>query len=136
MLVLEGGHVFKDPETKQPLTQRINQADVEPTLKWLENILNIDLVNNTIGTTGKKPTSGDLDIAVDSEEYSKEEVIASLARWVDENISDANLKDYIAKTGIEVHFKTPINGDAANGYVQTDLMFGDAELINSGDSTE
>jgi len=129
MLILEGGHVFKDPETKQPLTQRINQADVEPTLKWLENILDIDLVNNTIGTTGKKPTSGDLDIAVDSEEYSKEEVIASLARWVDENIPDANLKDYIAKTGIEVHFKTPINGNAANGYVQTDLMFGDAEYM-------
>jgi hypothetical protein len=31
----------------------------------------------------------------------------------------------IKKTGDSVHFKTPINGEAKNGYVQTDFMFGD-----------
>jgi len=128
MLLTEGGNVFKSTDGK-PLTQRINQADVIPTIKWLENILDIDLVDNTLGTTGKNPTSGDLDIAVDVDEHAKEEVYKDLVLWVSQNIPDANIRDYVAKTGIEVHFRTPINGDPVNGYVQTDLMFGDPEFM-------
>jgi hypothetical protein len=128
MLILEGGNVFKSKDGK-PLTQRINQADVAPTIKWIENILGIDLLNNTLGTTGKNPTSGDLDIAVDVEENPKEEVYKELVLWVSQNIPDANVREYVAKTGIEVHFRTPINGNPANGYVQTDLMFGEPEFM-------
>jgi len=128
MLLLEGGNVFKSKDGK-PLTQRINQADVTPTIRWLENILGIDLLDNTLGTTGKNPTSGDLDIAVNQEENSKEEVYNELVLWVSKNIPDANIREYVAKTGIEVHFRTPINGNPANGYVQTDLMFGDPEFM-------
>ncbi len=128
MLILEGGNVFKSQDGKA-LTQRINQADVAPTIKWLENILDIDLLNNTLGTTGKNPTSGDLDIAVDSEENLKEDVYRELVLWVSQNIPDVNIREYVAKTGIEVHFRTPINGNPANGYVQTDLMFGDPEFM-------
>lgn len=128
MLLTEGGNVFKSKDGK-PLTQRINQADVIPTLKWLESILDIDLVNNTIGTTGKNPTSGDLDIAVDAEENNKEQVYNELLIWVSKNIPDANMREYVAKTGIEVHFRTPIKGNPENGYVQTDLMFGDPEFM-------
>ena len=29
MILNEGGNIFKDPETKEPVTQRINQADVD-----------------------------------------------------------------------------------------------------------
>lgn len=128
MLLTEGGNVFKGKDGKL-LTQRINQTDVAPTIKWLENILGIDLLNNTLGTTGKNPTSGDLDIAVDQEENSKEEVYRELVLWVNQNIPDANIREYVAKTGIEVHFRTPINGNPSNGYVQTDLMFGDPEFM-------
>jgi len=128
MLILEGGNVFKSKDGK-PLTQRINQSDVAPTIKWLEDILGIDLLSNTLGTTGKNPTSGDLDIAVDSEENSKEEVYNELILWVSQNIPNANIREYVAKTGIEVHFRTPINGNPENGYVQTDLMFGDPEFM-------
>jgi len=38
MIILEGGNVFKD-ETGTPLTQRINLADVKPTVQQLENLL-------------------------------------------------------------------------------------------------
>jgi hypothetical protein len=31
----------------------------------------------------------------------------------------------VRKSGISVHFKTPIQGDSKKGYVQTDFMFGD-----------
>ena len=33
MILKEGGNIFKDPETKEPLTQRINKEDVIPTLQ-------------------------------------------------------------------------------------------------------
>jgi Family of unknown function (DUF6267)/Cytidylyltransferase-like len=128
MLLTEGGNIFKSKDG-QPLTQRINQADVIPTLKWLESILDIDLVNNTIGTTGKNPTSGDLDISVDETEVPKDQVYNELLIWVSKNIPDANPREYVAKTGIEVHFRTPIKGDPSNGYVQTDLMFGDPQFM-------
>jgi len=35
MQINEGGNVFKDAQG-QPLTQRINKADVPATIKWIE----------------------------------------------------------------------------------------------------
>ena len=60
-----GGNVFKNQD-QQITTQRINQTDVKPTLQWLEQLTGLDLINNTLGTTGLKPTSGDMDVAVDA----------------------------------------------------------------------
>ena len=117
----EGGNVFKDQDNRI-LTQRINQTDVKTTLAWLEHMLpGLDLQNNTLGSTGLKPTSGDLDIAVDSNQVSKDQLAAELTRWA----TSQGLKpaDYVKKTGSSVHFKTPINGRPDLGYVQTDFMF-------------
>jgi len=121
--LLEGGNIFKDVE-KNPLTKRIDRADVDPTIKWLEGILDISLIDNKLGTTGKKPTSGDLDLAVDESEHSKEEVYAKLKIWAKQNHPEDKLRSWVAKSGISVHLRTPINGDDSQGFVQTDLMFG------------
>ena len=121
MILKEGGNVFKDMKG-QILTQRINQTDVKPTLAWLDLMLpGLDLQNNTLGSTGKKPTSGDLDVAVDANQVSKEQLITRLTQWA----TSHGLKpdEYIKKSGINVHFKTPINGNPKLGYVQTDFMF-------------
>jgi len=126
-IIKEGGNIFKD-ENKVPVTTRINKADVDPTLKWLEKIVKLDLVNNKLGTTGKSSSSGDLDIAVDETKTSKEEVIERLTAWTTKQGETA--KDWIRKSGINVHFKTPILGDPKNGYVQTDLMFGDPKWMS------
>jgi len=119
-LLKEGGNVFKNGDG-QALTQRINQTDVKPTLNWLEQMLDIDLQNNTLGSTGLKPTSGDLDVAVDINEISPEQLAAELTQWC----TSHNLKpnEYVKKAGTNIHFKTPINGNPNNGYVQTDFMF-------------
>ena len=69
----EGGNVFKSSEGGSA-TIRIKRDDVDPTLEWLEGILGIDLVNRKLGTTGKKETSGDLDIAIDENAVTKEEL--------------------------------------------------------------
>ena len=121
MILKEGGNVFKDMKG-QILTQRINQTDVAPTLAWLDMMLpGLDLQNNTLGSTGKKPTSGDLDLAVDASQVSKEQLANRLTQWA----TSHGLKpdEYVKKSGISVHFKTPINGNPNSGYVQTDFMF-------------
>jgi hypothetical protein len=119
-MLSEGGNVFKDADGV-PVTQRINREDVKPTLAWLERLLpGLDIQNNTLGSTGIKDTSGDLDIAVDANQVTKQQLEAQLARWATAQGQDP--RDWVRKSGTAVHFKTPIAGDAGNGFVQTDFM--------------
>ena len=140
MILKEGGNVFKDPETKQPVTQRIRRDDVDTTLAWVEKITGLPHRDFKLGSTGKKATSGDLDVAVDQNQVSKDELVAKLLAWKEKNHPDDADRQWVAKSGTNVHFKTPINGNPENGYVQTDLMFGDPKwmkfaLKGSGDDT-
>lgn len=116
--LLEGGNIFKTP-SGESLTQRIQRDDVPATIKWIESKTNISFpVETWLGTTGRKSSSGDLDLAVDETNTTKEDLIkVLLAAGVD-------AKD-IKKSGDSVHIKTPIAGDPNNGFVQADLMFGD-----------
>lgn len=119
--MFEGGNVFKDDQGRA-LTQRIRQTDVKSTLSWLEELLpGLDLKNNTLGSTGVKETSGDLDIAVNAAELTKEQLVAQLTRWTQSQ--GFKPTEWIKKTGNQVHFKTPINGNPDQGFVQTDFMF-------------
>ena len=114
-LILEGGNVFK-----QHPTQRINLADIGPTIDFLSKIVGTNLMKNLLGSTGKRESSGDLDIAINSNKMSKVELYDILANWCMER--NLNPKDYIAKSGISVHFRTPIN-NKDDEFVQTDFMF-------------
>ena len=118
--LLEGGNVFKDKQGN-PLTQRINQADVPATVNYIENILGIQFPQDRwLGSTGRKPTSGDLDLAVDLGEIDKDQLAAALQKIVTSQNLDP--REWVVKKG-EVHFRTPIAGDPNKGYVQTDFMF-------------
>jgi hypothetical protein len=120
MYLKEGGNVFKDAQG-QPLTQRINQADVAATIDYIQSIVGLDFPpERWLGSTGRKPTSGDLDLGVDLNEVTKDELANRLTQFVQNQ--DLDPKDWVRKSG-EVHFKTPIAGDPNNGYVQTDFMF-------------
>jgi hypothetical protein len=118
--LFEGGNVFKDPKGG-PATERISRENVVPTIQWLEQLTGLNLQDNMLGTTGKKETSGDLDLSVDAGKISKEVLIQQL---LNQGIPSADIK----KSGDSVHLKTPILGDATNGYVQTDFMFGEPEF--------
>jgi hypothetical protein len=120
-LIREGGNVFKD-KSGESETQRINKSDVVPTIQWLEKITGLKLVDNMLGTTGKKDTSGDLDIVVDSSKLTKEDLVNILTKAGYD-------KSYIKKSGDSVHFKTAISGDPKNGFVQTDFMFGEPDWM-------
>jgi len=114
----EGGNIFKATDGAS-LTQRINRGDVPVTIQWIESVTGISFPEESwLGTTGRKSTSGDLDLAVDESKITKEELVKILlAKGVD-------AKD-IKKSGDSVHVKSPIAGDPKNGFVQADLMFGD-----------
>lgn len=130
MNIFEGGNVFKD-KMGVPLTQRIRQDDIPGTIQWLEAVTGLDLSSeedpNTgyplkwLGSTGKKADSGDLDLAVDLNEIDKPTLKAKLDQFVTQHGQDP--RDFVRLSGEAVHFKTPILGDADNGFVQTDFMF-------------
>ena len=127
--LLEGGNVFKDAEGN-PLTGRINQSDVPATVAWLEQLTGLDFTTDIdpdtkkprrwLGSTGKAPTSGDLDLAVDANEMSKDQLAAKLTQWI---VGHKLPPDEWIKKGGEVHLRTPIQGRPDLGYVQTDFMF-------------
>lgn len=129
-VIKEGGNVFKDQNGK-PLTQRIAQANVMPTVEWLESITGLDLTSEKdprdnmpvkwLGSTGRKADSGDLDLSVDAAEMNKDQLVAVLTAWADKQGVQA--QKYIKKTGSAVHFLSAIGGNPANGFVQTDFMF-------------
>jgi hypothetical protein len=136
MKLLEGGNVFKD-DKKVPVTQRINRKDVPTTVTWLEQITGLNLKNELLGSTGVTPTSGDIDLALDARAITKDAVIGVLTKWCQsQGIPDnqiinskakgkepAHLDRWIDATGIEVHFRCPINGDPNQGFVQVDFNF-------------
>ena len=119
-MITEGGNVFKD-EQGDPLTQRINLADIRPTVAWLETITDLPLLDNMLGSTGLKPTSGDLDLAIDSNRVNKEEFFNRLTAMVQQRGEDP--RNWVRKSGTAVHLLTPIGGRAGRGFVQTDFMF-------------
>jgi len=120
MFIKEGGNVFKDADGAI-LTTRINQTDVKPTVQWLEQLTGLPLMDNMLGSTGQKPTSGDLDLAVDPKTISKQELEAKLTKWAESHGFDP--REWIRKSGISLHFKAPITGREDRGYIQTDFMF-------------
>ena len=119
-MLSEGGNVFRTAQG-EPRTQRINQADVAATVNWLERVTGLDLKSNLLGSTGLKPTSGDLDVGVDSTKVSKDELFSLLSDYVTQNGQDP--RDWVRRSGVSVHFLTPISGRANTGFVQTDFMF-------------
>lgn len=130
MILLEGGNVFKTAEGESA-TVRIARENVVPTVQWLEKLTGLNLVDNMLGSTGRKETSGDLDLGIDVSKISKDVLIQQL-------LNKGIQRDDIKKSGDSVHLKTPILGDKSNGYVQTDFMFGDPTFqkfaLNTGES--
>ena len=130
MILKEGGNVFKD-SAGQALTRRIKQGEIPPTINWLEQITGLDFTEEKherdnlpvkwLGSTGRKVDSGDLDLSVDANEISKDQLVAKLVNWCKQvGVDPAR---YIKKTGSAVHFFTAIDGNPKNGFAQTDFMF-------------
>jgi len=142
MILSEGGNVFKTEPEKELIATRIATPDVDPTIKWIEKVVGFEIdEQDLLGTTGKKNhpsgkfelnSSGDLDLNIDENEVSKQDIINKLTVWCkSQGIADADIMNkgrskqdgWIHNAGDQVHFRTPIKGNANNGFVQTDFMF-------------
>ncbi len=111
VLLQEGGNIFSD--------RRINKNEIIPTIKSLEELTGLSLLNNTLGSTGKKESSGDIDLVIDSNKVNKDEFIKNL-------VSKGVDPSFLKKTGIEVAYKAPIidsTGNKTGDYIQVDFMF-------------
>lgn len=108
-----GGKVFK--------TQDIKSGSIPATINYLSKITGIsfdDLRNNTLGSAGKTSTSGDIDLAVDSNKTKVDDLYSKLKGKLG---SDENV---IISKGLNIiHAKVPVEGNADKGYVQVDFMF-------------
>lgn len=123
-LLNEGGNIFKNKDG--PLTRRILKNEVPPTIKYLEfnGVTGLKFPKERwLGSTGRKESSGDLDLLVDASEISKEELFNRLVNWCKRN--KENPADFVRKSGISVHFRCPISGSSHLGFVQVDFMFSD-----------
>jgi hypothetical protein len=149
IILKEGGNIFKTPEG--PITQRIATSDVKSTINWLNKTFGFKFVDeDMLGTTGKKNkpdgsfeenSSGDIDLNVDIRELPKEEIIKKLTAWCQkQGIEDLDIMNkgrtktdgWVANAGLQVHFRTPINGNPKNGFVQTDFMLTDDPDLQRG----
>lgn len=119
-MITEGGQVFKTPEGLAK-TRRIHMSELPSTLEWLSHITDLPVADNLLGSVGKKITHGDIDVAVDENEISKDQLVQKLSSWAKSEGHEA--RDHVKKSGVSVHFLTPIEGDPDQGWAQTDFMF-------------
>lgn len=111
-LLKEGGNIFQG-------TRRIKKEEIFATLEKLQDVFKIPFVDNRLGSTGKAPDSGDIDVVVDSNLISKEE-------FKNRAVEIFKDKSSVKLTGISVHIKTPIwnpAGVRTEDYAQLDVMF-------------
>jgi hypothetical protein len=118
LLLSEGGNIFSDV--------RINRSEVVPTVKSLEKLTGMSLLDSMLGSTGKADTSGDIDLVVDENKVNKDSFIKDLVS------KGIDLKD-LKKTGIEVAYRAPIidnQGNKTGNHIQVDFMFhGDPDYL-------
>ena len=116
-----GGKAFEG------VTQRIQKMDIEPTVKWLMNrwedsyLQPEPFMDRLLGSAGKNEDSGDIDLNLRIELYDQ----AKVAKDLEQILGTDHVK---ARPGNnQIFTAVPIRGDAANGFVQVDFMFGDFE---------
>lgn len=115
-----GGNAFNSD-----VIVRINREDIDATLHSVADNLPIDgldfayLKDNLMGSAGKQPTSGDLDIAIDEERFVLGQISNACRAYLgDEFVSYGGLK------GGQLNTAWPIRGDADNGRIQIDFIAG------------
>ena len=102
----------------------IHIDEIEPTLAALEQVLGIDLKNNTLGSVGKKEFSGDIDIALDIPTDQIPAFVEKL-QSVPEVLGISRSSVIMTKVKIVNYDPTKKTDKPRTGYVQVDFMPGD-----------
>lgn len=109
----------------------IHVSEIEPTLKKLESVLGIDLINNTLGSVGKKEFSGDIDVALN---ITRDEIPTFIAKLNNSKMVDEIKQSSVIMTKVAIANYDESLGDhheSRTGYVQIDFMMGDPEWLKT-----
>lgn len=124
-----GGEAFKGPDGS-PLTTGIRREEVSPTLyALLQDILKPVGIDSFVplGSTGKKDTSGDLDIAVGPVPMGDPKALKAIKDGLLKNIQGIIGADKAKLVGQNIALMIPIMG-SHDRFVQVDMMLsGDPE---------
>src|SRR5690554_892383 len=120
-----GGSAFKNFNI-----DRIKLEDISDTLDYFVNQVNYPgftseyVMENLLGSAGKQPDSGDLDIAVDSILFPWKDFKRHALLSFPEKQRAGN-----GKRTLQVNFAVPIRGNPSLGYCQVDLITGNPEWL-------
>lgn len=109
-----GGNAFKK-------TQPIPIDRIPGTLRIVKKRIG-EFQYKTLGSTGKKPLSGDIDLAVSSKDWTLE----SLSRILVLTLGSENVK--VQSQFNQIYTRVPISG-IKHKFCQVDFMIGDPELL-------
>ncbi len=122
----------KTEKTNNPIPEvgAIHIDEITPTLLPLQNYLGIDLINNTLGSVGKKQFSGDIDVAIQLDDGDIPEFIEKLRNCPD--IIDVK-KSSVIMTVVKIQHYDPSLpcAEPRTGYVQVDFMLGDIAWLKT-----
>ena len=108
----------------------IHIDEIPPTLEKLQSALGIDLMNNVLGSVGKKEFSGDIDVALKIE---PQDIPAFMERLeASPLVTDISKSSVImTKVKIEKYDQSIETDRPRTGYVQVDFMPGDPDWLKT-----
>lgn len=113
-----------------PEVGAIHIDEIEPTLLPIQNYLGIDLINNTLGSVGKKEFSGDIDVAIQIDDEDIPAFIEKLHNCPD--IVDVKKSSVIMTTiKIQNYDQSKQTTEPRTGYVQVDFILGDIAWLKT-----
>lgn len=116
-----GGTAFKNIPVR-----RIKLDEIRETLDYFQSTIqypgfDLDYIyDNLLGSVGKQPDSGDIDIAIDDIKFPWKKFKSHALLSFPEAQRAGN-----GKNTLQVNFAVPICGDPENGFCQIDLITGD-----------
>lgn len=122
MRITEGKGAF-------PGVGAIHVSEITPTLQSLEKVLGIDLLNNVLGSVGKKQFSGDIDVALN---IPAEDIPAfyEKLKTMPEIIDTSKSSVIMTKVKIQDYDDSKeVDGKDRTGFVQVDFMPGDPDWM-------
>ena len=121
-VLIEGGAM--------PGVGAIHTDEIRPTLAPLEKELGIDLMNNTLGSVGKREFSGDIDVALQIDTDKIPEFVERLKKS-SQILDIAKSSVIMTKVKIANFDKSKEDGRPRTGFVQVDFMPGDPDWLKT-----
>lgn len=121
----EGGNAFTG-------VGAIHISEIKPTLQWLAKKINMpEIVNQTLGSVGKKEYSGDIDVVVDLDREEMIELANKLKKLLGEDNVRGAAANILIRVPIQGYDETKNDRGPRTGMVQIDFFPGDIDWLTT-----